>query len=327
VVAAAHTEEAFAQALREGLEHADQWRGEPCVSAILPYQPDQVLAPVYSNYRRLMQSVTVQAMVAPAESRRRVIGVAVHHIGRHQAIARIMNWARQFESRYVCFCNAHSAVLASKDEAHRRAMAEADLVTADGAPIAWTMSAKGRRLQRRVDGPDTMLALCRAAAHQGVRVGLLGSTPEVLAQLSRNLKRHAPGLEITYAFSPPFRALTPQEDDAMCADIAMASVGLLFVGLGCPKQESWMHEHRSRIHAVMLGVGAAFDFHAGAKPRAPVAMRAAGLEWLHRLASEPRRLWWRYVSFNTEFVSRSAVDVARSFGRSIRDRLGRRVPR
>jgi exopolysaccharide biosynthesis WecB/TagA/CpsF family protein len=327
VIADEHSPQAFAQALHEGLRHSAQWRGQPCVEAILPYQPDQVLAPVYANYRRLAQAVEATAMSPATTAQRRVIGVSVHHIGRHQAIARIMAWAKRFESRYVCFCNAHSAVMAAKDPVHHRALAEADLVTADGAPIAWTMSAKGRRLQRRVDGPDTMLALCRSAANHGVRVGLLGSTPEVLAQLSDNLRQCAPGLEISYVFSPPFRPLTDEEDDAMCADIAMAHVGILFVGLGCPKQEAWMHQHRTRIHAVMLGVGAAFDFHAGSKPRAPVVMRAAGLEWLHRLVSEPRRLWWRYVSFNTEFVSRSAADVVWSFGRRIKDRLLHRAPR
>ena len=321
VIAAEQSDDAFTEALRLGLDHAAAWRGEPACDAVKAYQPGIVLAPVYKNYRVLAKAHRRSA--DPQEASRpmpfhRVIGVGVDNIKRRTAVDRIMTWAYGLESRYVCFCNAHSAVLASTKSDHRRALADADLVMPDGAPIAWTLSVKGRQVQQRVDGPGMMLQLCKVAAIKGVRIGLLGSTTPVLDKLVARLKRDYPGLQIAYVHSPPFRTLSLDEDQQVCDDIAQAGVGLLFVGLGCPKQESWMRSHRGRIPAVMLGVGAAFDFHADAIRRAPAPMRAAGLEWVHRMASEPRRLWWRYFSFNTVFVSKSLLDLGRALVRRVK---------
>lgn len=313
-IATAQTDDAWNEALREVLTHADTWRGAPARDAIEPYQPERVLAPVYDNHRMLARMNRRTRATDPAVQvprTHRVIGVPVHGMDRSQAVQRIMAWARRLESRYVCFCNVHSAVLASTQATHRQALESADLVAPDGAPIAWTLSVKRGQSQERVDGPDTMLALCEAAAQQGVRIGLLGSTDEVLALLKERLCKAYPGLQVAYSHSPPFRAQTAAEEQQVCDDIRAQQVGLLFVGLGCPKQETWMQRHRGRIPAVMLGVGAAFDFHAGTVQRAPDLLQTLGLEWLHRLASEPRRLWWRYLSFNTQFVCKSALDLAR----------------
>ena len=330
VIAQAQTEEAFTEALAQGLDHAPQWRGEQAAESVQAYRPEMVLAPVYDNYRALARAykkTMTENDVARGMPYRPVIGIHVNNVERRTAVERIMGWARALESRYVCFCNVHSAVLASTRTDHQRALSAADLVAPDGAPIAWTLSVKTGQVQERLDGPGMMLQLCKMAAQQGVRIGLLGSTHEVLSLLTARLQRDNPGLQIAYTYSPPFRALSEEEDQVVCKNIAEAGVGLLFVGLGCPKQETWMLQHRHRIPAVMLGVGAAFDFHAGTVARAPAFMRAAGLEWLHRLLSEPRRLWWRYVSFNTLFVSKSALDLGRIMARRLRGWLAHGLSR
>jgi len=154
-----------------------------------------------------------------------------------------------------------------------------------------------------------MLRLCGEAMAAGVKIGLYGATEETLAILIAELKRAYPQLDIAYAYSPPFRKLSESEERQVCEDVAQAGVGLLFVSLGCPKQEHWMARHRDRIPAVMLGVGAAFDFHAGTAPRAPEWLREHGLEWLHRLASQPRRLWRRYLFTNSVFLGLSAHEA------------------
>jgi N-acetylglucosaminyldiphosphoundecaprenol N-acetyl-beta-D-mannosaminyltransferase len=182
----------------------------------------------------------------------------------------------------------------------------------DGAPIAWTLRLKGNRTQERVDGPGMMLRLCAQAEVENLRIGLYGASNETLRALTGELRRAFPKLEIAYAHSPPFRELTAAEDAAVCSAITEAGVGLLFVGLGCPKQEYWMARHRSLIPAVMLGVGAAFEFHAGTVSRAPRWMRENGLEWLYRMASQPRRLWRRYLFSNSIFLAKSAREAADS---------------
>jgi exopolysaccharide biosynthesis WecB/TagA/CpsF family protein len=321
VIAAEQTDECFAQALAEGLAWAPGLRGAAVSESVAAYRPEMVLAPVYENYRTLARAYRRSTDGGMAWPYRRVIGISVNNIERKTAVERIMGWARALESRYVCFCNVHSAVLASTSTEHQRALSAADLVAPDGAPIAWTLSMKSGQTQERLDGPGLMLQLCKVAAAQGVSIGLLGSTTQVLKQLGERLQRDHPQLKIAYSYSPPFRALSDAEDEVVCKNIAESGVGLLFVGLGCPKQETWMRQHRHRIPAVMLGVGAAFDFHAGTVTRAPNFMRAAGLEWLHRLISEPRRLWWRYVSFNTVFLSKSALDLGRVAARRLRGLL------
>jgi N-acetylglucosaminyldiphosphoundecaprenol N-acetyl-beta-D-mannosaminyltransferase len=240
------------------------------------------------------------------------VGVAVDAIDRAAVDQRLMTWAEERQSRVVCFVNVHSAILSTGDERHRMALAGADLAAPDGAPIAWTLRVKGRGGQPRVDGPGTMWRLCDLARARGVRVGLYGSTTQTLDMLSRRLRESLPGIDIGFVHSPPFRELSPQEDQAICDQVAQSGVGLLFVSLGCPKQEYWMATHRGRIPSVMLGVGAAFDFHAGVVARAPQWMGDAGLEWLHRLASQPGRLGRRYAYTNSLFMAKSLGEAMRS---------------
>lgn len=244
----------------------------------------------------------------PLAPRRRVpvVGAPIDALDWAGATETVSRWAAARESRYVCICNVHSVVTARDNADFRRAVESADMATPDGAPVAWTMRRKGLPNQGRINGPDFMLRLCAEAAARGIAVGLHGSTEATLDKLEAELRQRFPTLRIPYVVSPPFRALSEDEDREQCDRINASGVGILFVGLGCPKQEVWMHAHRGRVNAVMLGVGAAFDYHAGTVSRAPRWMQENGLEWLHRLASEPRRLWQRYLDTNSRFIALTA---------------------
>lgn len=231
-----------------------------------------------------------------------VLGASIDVIDMVTAIERISRWACRRESRVVCICNAHSVVTANGDPSFMHVIAQADLATPDGAPVAWMLRRLGARKQDRVSGPDLMHAYCEHAAATDESIFLYGSAVSTLERLQAELRRQWPRLQIAGAISPPFRALTTAEDRAIVDAINASGAGTVWVGLGCPKQERWMTAHRGDVHAVMLGVGAAFDFHAGTVSRAPSWMRAHGLEWLHRLISEPRRLGHRYLVTNTAFL-------------------------
>jgi N-acetylglucosaminyldiphosphoundecaprenol N-acetyl-beta-D-mannosaminyltransferase len=239
-----------------------------------------------------------------------VLGAQVDALSWDAALARLLGWAHAHESRYVTICNVHVVVSASRDAGYRDIINGSDMATPDGAPVAWMLRRQGFAGQRRISGPDLMWALCERCAAEGLPIYCYGSTEATLGLLERRLLEAFPGLRITME-SPPFRALSAEEDAAAVDRINASGAGIVFVGLGCPRQERWMAEHRGRgaldesplrVKAVMIGVGAAFDFHAGTVQRAPAWMRDSGLEWLHRLVSEPRRLWKRYLVTNTLFI-------------------------
>ena len=231
-----------------------------------------------------------------------VLSAPIDVLSWDDAIGRIQCWADARESRYVCITNVHSVVTAGQDATFGRVVREADMATPDGAPVAWMLRKLGFAGQDRINGPDLMLRYCEAAAQRGEAIYLFGGAPETLETLQAVLRSRFPGLLIAGAHSPPFRALTDEEDAAIVSEINASGAGTVWVSLGCPKQEKWMAAHRGRINAVMIGVGAAFDYHAGTIQRAPLWMQRNGLEWLHRLASEPGRLWKRYLVTNTLFV-------------------------
>lgn len=231
-----------------------------------------------------------------------VLGARINALGWDETTAQIGEWARRRESRFVCVSNVHMVVTARQDRELAAAMHASDLATPDGAPIAWMLRRMGFAGQPRISGTELMRACVVQAAGRGEPIFLLGSTEETLAALKRQLLAEVPALRVAGAVSPPFRALSDKEDEAIVALINASGAGTVWVSLGCPKQEKWMLEHRGRVNAVMLGVGAAFDFIAGSKPRAPGWMQAIGLEWAHRLASEPGRLWKRYLVTNSLFV-------------------------
>ncbi len=232
-----------------------------------------------------------------------VLGSHIDALDWRQCLARIVEWAARRESRYICMCNVHSIVTARRDPGFGRVINDADLAAPDGAPIAWRLRALGFGGLRRVSGPDLMWKCCARAAAEGLPIFLYGGTAGTLRRLAAYLAREFPGLRLAGCYAPPFRPLTAEEDAQVARAIEGSGACIVFVALGCPRQEAWMAAHRGRIRAVMIGVGAAFDFHAGVTPRAPRWMREAGLEWLHRLASEPRRLWRRYLVTNTLFVA------------------------
>ncbi len=213
----------------------------------------------------------------------------------------------------VVTCHAvHAVVTASGDPSLRDKVNRFEVVTPDGQPVRWAMNLlHGTRLTDRVYGPELMLRLCRGAAAAGVPIYLYGGNPAVAERLRANLLDQCPGLRIAGYEAPPFRPLTPEEDRAVVERINGSGAGLMFVGLGCPKQDVFASEHRDAIRAVQVCVGAAFDFHAGVKPMAPVWMQRRGLEWLYRLLSEPRRLWRRYLVTNSIFVAKLTAALCR----------------
>lgn len=228
----------------------------------------------------------------------------------------IIGWAGAHESRYVAFCNVHSVVTASQDRHFHQVLAGADMTLPDGAPIAWALRRAGFPQQQRVNGPDLTWRYLAHAEALGQSVFFYGSTDDTLTRLRARIRQEFPRLHVAGMVSPPFRELTLKEDQAYVDQINASGAHVVFVGLGCPKQECWMADHLGRIHAVMLGVGAAFDYHAGVIRRAPLWMQRCGLEWLHRLGSEPRRLTKRYASTNSVFMYRMLKKLLGLEGRS-----------
>lgn len=232
----------------------------------------------------------------------RVLGAPIDVVDWDMALGLIREWGSRRESRYVCICNVHSVVTAQQDVEFGRVVAQADMATPDGAPVAWMLRRLGFAGQQRINGPDLMWRCCAMAERLGLAVYFYGSTTDTLNLLETQLKANFQNLVISGSYSPPFRSMDADEDIAEARRINASDAAVVFVGLGCPKQEMWMARQRGRVNGVMIGVGAAFDYHAGTLRRAPLWMQHAGLEWLYRLASEPRRLWKRYLVTNTVFV-------------------------
>jgi len=241
-----------------------------------------------------------------------LIGVQVSRVNYEQAIDCMMKAAKQAEPGIVACHAVHAIVTASCDTDLRKQVNEFSMITPDGQPVRWGLNLLHRtKLKDRVYGPELTRRVCHAAAQEGVSIYLYGGTPEILDQLQANLRRQVPGLEIAGAEAPPFRALSEEENEAACARINQSGAGIVMIGLGCPKQDLFAAENRERIQCVQLLVGAAFDFHAGVKPMAPRWMQKSGLEWLFRLACEPRRLWQRYLITNSIYVYRVGMSVIR----------------
>lgn len=238
-----------------------------------------------------------------------ILGYHVHPTNYLCATNQVIEWAEGSQQRYVCAANVHMVMEAWDDPSFRQVVNSADMVTPDGMPLVWMLRLKGEKKQQRVYGPTLMLRVLEMAANKQIPVGFYGGKPEVLDRLVSQSQRKYPALKVVYAFSPPFRPLSLEEDDEVCQEIQKSGARILFVGLGCPKQEHWMFNHRDQIPGVMLGVGAAFDFHAGVMRQAPGWMQKAGLEWLFRLIKEPGRLWKRYLLNNPRFIVLALADL------------------
>ena len=232
----------------------------------------------------------------------KILGVSIHATNYKAAVIQITSWAEMNESRYVCAANVHMVMEGYDSRSFMQVVNDADLVTPDGMPLVWAMRRLGIPDQERVYGPELMIKLIEASAQSSIPIGFYGSSPKVLESLVNGIRERYPSIDITYSFSPPFHPLSDEEDTRIIDEINSSGAHILFVGLGCPKQEIWMARHKGKISAVMVGIGAAFDFYAGTKPQAPAWMQKRGLEWLYRLFQEPRRLWKRYLYHNPRFI-------------------------
>jgi N-acetylglucosaminyldiphosphoundecaprenol N-acetyl-beta-D-mannosaminyltransferase len=249
---------------------------------------------------------------APVVERINLLGIQVSALDLPRAADAVAAAIRAGRREYVCIRDAHGVVRAQSDAALRAAHNEAFLVTPDGMPLVWALKRAGHRDAGRVYGPDLMLELFARSERSGWRHYLYGSTPAVLDRLEARLRERFPDARIVGRHAPPFRPATEAERAAEIAAIDASGADIVWVGLGTPKQELWMAATRPLLAApMMIGVGAAFDFHAGLKPQAPARLQRAGLEWVFRLASEPRRLWRRYLTTVPTFA---ALYAAQSLG-------------
>jgi len=236
-----------------------------------------------------------------------ILGVGVSAINMTAALASVERWIAARRRHYVCITGVHGVMESQRDPEVRRIHNTAGMVTPDGMPMVWLLWASGHRSADRVYGPDLMLTVLERSVERGYRHFLYGASEATLARLEANLRTRFPGLQIVGTHSPPFRPLTAAEDAAVVEMINAARPDVVWVGLSTPKQERWMADHRNLLEApVLIGVGAAFDFHAGVVRQAPRFIQRSGFEWLFRLAMEPRRLWRRYLRNNPAFLLRIA---------------------
>ena len=217
------------------------------------------------------------------------------------------------ELGYICVCNVHTVMASNEDTELREALLASSMNLPDGQPLVWAINALGNSLEGRVYGPQLMARACARSARGSHRFYLYGGRNQgALVQLALNLRQRYPGVKIVGGYSPPHRPLTDEEEEAVVDEINRTGADVVWVGIGVPKQEKWMARMRERLTApVLVGVGAAFDFHAGLVPQAPARLQEAGLEWAYRLAHEPRRLWRRYMRYNPRFVHAFAWQLAR----------------
>ena len=236
-------------------------------------------------------------------SRVNVLGVGVSAVNIPMALRVIEQWIRDGEQHYVCVTGVHGVMESQRDEHLKRIHNASGLTVPDGMPLVWLSRMAGRAEVERVYGPDLMLALCREAVQKGYTNFLYGGIEGVPERLAPALERRFPGLRIVGTYSPPLRELTEEEDTHVVRMLNEAAPDIVWVGLSTPRQERWMAAHLGRLRAsVMIGVGAAFDFHTGRVRQAPRWVQRSGLEWLFRLSQEPGRLWRRYLVNNPRFV-------------------------
>jgi N-acetylglucosaminyldiphosphoundecaprenol N-acetyl-beta-D-mannosaminyltransferase len=232
-----------------------------------------------------------------------ILGVGISVLTLPQAVAQISGWIEQPARQYVSVCTVHTVMECQRDEMMRRAVNGAGLATPDGMPLVWLGRQQGQGQVGRVYGPDLMLAMCEASLTRGHKHYFYGGAAGIPERLAETLQQRFPGLQVAGAYSPPFKPLSPAAEAEIAANINQTGPDIIWVGLGTPKQDLWMFRQRPHLTApVLIGVGAAFDFHTGHIPQAPRWMQRSGLEWLFRLIQEPGRLWYRYLVYNPLFV-------------------------
>jgi N-acetylglucosaminyldiphosphoundecaprenol N-acetyl-beta-D-mannosaminyltransferase len=233
-----------------------------------------------------------------------VLGVRIHAVQISDVIRHFESWiAERRQSRFVAVCNVHMVMEARNDPRFLAMLNSSALTVSDGKPLTWLGRHRGFDLKRRVYGPDLFQDFLAATHARGYRHFFYGGHPEVTERMVQIIQQRYPGVEVAGYYSPHFRPLNAEEDDGVVTMIRESRADILWVGLGCPKQEVWMYEHCERLGVpVLVGVGQAFNIVAGSLKQAPAWMRENGLEWLFRLLLEPRRLWKRYLVYNTRFV-------------------------
>ena len=241
-------------------------------------------------------------MLSTNPDHRYILRTRVDVTNYEDACDRIETWVSKGLSCYVVAANVYLVMSGYWNQTYQTIINQAALVTPDGMPLVLGVRLLGVKKQTRVYGPDLMLAWCERAAKAQTPIFFYGGTPSMLDQLTQSLQDQFPGLAIAGSYSPPFRLLTEPEEAEIREKIQSTGARVVFVGLGCPKQEEWMARQEGKLSAVMLGVGAAFSFHSGEVSQAPRWMMKIGLEWLYRLIMEPRRLWQRYFFTNPAFV-------------------------
>ena len=251
--------------------------------------------------------------------KQRIINVGISKTSYREVVALCLRWAEErrsssdYPAHYICVTSVHGVIMAQDDPAVAKVLNEADVATPDGMPLVWALRSFGAPEQQRVYGPTLMLEICRQAAQAGLRIFLYGGHAETLPRLTARLQEGFPQLQITGSYSPPFRPLTAAEEIDVHRLVCAADPDILFVGISTPKQERWMYEHRDAFQGLtMIGVGAAFDFHAGRTRQAPSWMQRNGLEWLFRLVVEPKRLWRRYLLVTPRFLPLWAMQKLRT---------------
>ena len=239
----------------------------------------------------------------------RVVSLTPNVLSLESAIAAIDSLVQRGDGGYVCFSTVHMVMESHDDPDFGAKVNAADLIVTDGMPLVWMQRRQGRPEAQRIRANDLMIALCDHAAKNGLTVGFYGGRQEVIDAIKARAENELTDLRIVYAYSPPFRPLTDEEDTSIVDEINAAAPDILFMGLGCPKQENWMAAHREQLRSVMLGVGASFDFYAGNVRECPEWIGRLGLEWLFRLTQEPKRLWRRYLILNPRFMFLAAMQL------------------
>lgn len=264
------------------------------------------------------------ALSETTNNRVEILGVPVSAVDATKAVAAIARWitdrrrgaARNSAARYVCACDVHNVMRAQSDNLHMRALCNADMILPDSVPLVWASWLRGERHVGRVPSADLLSAVCERSLAEGWSHYFYGGEPGVAGKLAQRLAERYEGLNVAGTECPPSRPMSPEEVERDVARINASGADVVWVGLGCPKQEIWMFENHARLEGrVVIGIGAAFDFQAGPVERAPALKRDHGFEWLLRLTSEPRRLWRRHLVMAPKFVALSLAETAGKLGR------------
>lgn len=238
-----------------------------------------------------------------------ILGQRVDFTTYDQSVEEILKLSNHGISSYICASNVHMIMESYDNKDFQNIINNANIVTPDGMPLVWVLKLLGIKRAERVYGPQLMIEVLKICAIKNIPIGLFGGRQEVINILVKKLPKQFNSLKITYAVSPPYRELTTSENYKTISDIKSSKCKVLFVGLGCPKQEKWMSENSSKLPIPLLGVGAAFDFLAHPNSQAPKIMQRFGLEWLFRLFSEPHRLWYRYFFHNPRFIFKVSQQI------------------